>query len=61
MTIRSSFLALSCVAFTTVAVLGIGGAARAVDATIEELDPSSARAEIAEREGLVLVDLYADW
>ena len=56
MTIRSLSLA-----FATAAVLGIGHAASAQDGTIEELDPSTARAEIGESQGLVLVDLYADW
>jgi hypothetical protein len=46
------------VAFT---LLGSGVTARAESNPLENLDGETAFAEIAGSEGLVLVDLYADW
>ena len=43
------------------ASVATGGASEPSAAQLEVLEPATARAEVAKSEGLVLVDLYADW
>jgi hypothetical protein len=44
-----------------VALIAFGAEARAESAALESLDPLTARAELTESEGVVLVDLWAEW
>ena len=44
-----------------VALIALSAPAHAEDHSLEALDPEIARAEIAESEGVVLVDLWAEY
>ena len=55
---RSNVVALGAFAFFLVLVAG--SAARA-DSLLERLAPDGARANVQAREGVVFVDLFADW